>query len=447
MTHFAVLLVFAGMLMASNLYGGAIMAQSQVRIDAGTDKPSYNEGNNITVSGIIKNFDPGTHSNIALTYRTTDPEGSIVSLGQVLPNSKGSFSFDFDAGGSFFSQSGTYSIQLFFESVNEKISFSYAEDQVTASSPESNSVAQSDTKIITVEMNGPSIFYFDLPNQIIRASVEIQNYTPSDGQYFMVVTHIPTQKVLKDFQIYPKVFGNDLWGAEIAYPILESDITVGGQLLIGEYEILIRTEFDSQTASTTFLILDSSVESAPKTAQESYVPAWTKNTAAWWAQDKISETEFLRAIEYLIENGLMTISSSENEDLPSIIHRYSLPPSRTTEYAEITGELLEKHEGTLTLTIVKPDKSEEILTTFSRDGNFMTTMELTSESLVGNYQVYAEFENRQILVSAFNVKSADSPKVPIWIKNNADWWALDLISDADFLMGIQYLVEQGIITV
>ena len=40
-----------------------------------------------------------------------------------------------------------------------------------------------------------------------------------------------------------------------------------------------------------------------------------------------------------------------------------------------------------------------------------------------------------------------SQKIPPWIKNNADWWAQGLISDGDFVSGIKYLVEQGIIRV
>ena len=35
--------------------------------------------------------------------------------------------------------------------------------------------------------------------------------------------------------------------------------------------------------------------------------------------------------------------------------------------------------------------------------------------------------------------------IPVWIKNNADWWASDTISDSDFLYGIKYLVESNII--
>ena len=43
--------------------------------------------------------------------------------------------------------------------------------------------------------------------------------------------------------------------------------------------------------------------------------------------------------------------------------------------------------------------------------------------------------------------SGESNEIPSWIKNNADWWAQGLISDDDFVKGIQYLVEQGIIQV
>ncbi len=37
--------------------------------------------------------------------------------------------------------------------------------------------------------------------------------------------------------------------------------------------------------------------------------------------------------------------------------------------------------------------------------------------------------------------------VPDWVRNNARWWADGLISDDDFISGIKYLVEQGIIQV
>ncbi|MDH3488358.1 MAG: hypothetical protein OEL82_10010 [Nitrosopumilus sp.] len=43
--------------------------------------------------------------------------------------------------------------------------------------------------------------------------------------------------------------------------------------------------------------------------------------------------------------------------------------------------------------------------------------------------------------------SVTSQEIPSWIKNNADWWSQGLISDDDFLKGIQFMVENGIIAV
>jgi len=38
-------------------------------------------------------------------------------------------------------------------------------------------------------------------------------------------------------------------------------------------------------------------------------------------------------------------------------------------------------------------------------------------------------------------------KVPDWVRNNAKWWADGIISEDDFLNGIKYMVEKGIVRV
>ncbi|MFB5608555.1 MAG: S8 family serine peptidase, partial [Candidatus Nitrosomaritimum yanchengensis] len=45
------------------------------------------------------------------------------------------------------------------------------------------------------------------------------------------------------------------------------------------------------------------------------------------------------------------------------------------------------------------------------------------------------------------VNSEEDIEIPDWVRNNADWWSQDLISDKDFASGIQYLVSVGIISV
>ena len=175
------------------------------------------------------------------------------------------------------------------------------------------------------------------------------------------------------------------------------------------------------------------------------IPPWIKNTAGWWANDAISEKEFLHAVQYLIENKIIKVGSEKILDLPDITTTYTLPGDRQVEFAKIAGSFEEKHTGPLTLTVVQPDNSEEIITTISRDGKFSATMELKSNSKTGIYKVFAEIKGEQILVSAFEVKDRNTNKVPLWIKNNALWWAEDKITDGDFTKGLEFLVENKII--
>jgi len=44
------------------------------------------------------------------------------------------------------------------------------------------------------------------------------------------------------------------------------------------------------------------------------------------------------------------------------------------------------------------------------------------------------------------IQTLKSQYVPIWIKNNAAWWSQELIEDSDFVAGIEYLIQQEIIT-
>jgi len=43
------------------------------------------------------------------------------------------------------------------------------------------------------------------------------------------------------------------------------------------------------------------------------VPDWIKNTAKWYGDDQISEGEFLNAIKYLIQNGIIEIPETEEK--------------------------------------------------------------------------------------------------------------------------------------
>ena len=76
-----------------------------------------------------------------------------------------------------------------------------------------------------------------------------------------------------------------------------------------------------------------------------------------------------------------------------------------------------------------------------------------SEGLIGNNDFV---EGLQYLINQNIIKVPPTSQggtdtalneIPEWIKNNAGWWAQGKIKTSDFLMGIQFLIEQGIIRI
>ena len=48
-------------------------------------------------------------------------------------------------------------------------------------------------------------------------------------------------------------------------------------------------------------------------ASDSLIPEWVKNNAKWWAEGTISEEDYITSLEYLIQNGIIDLSTPINE--------------------------------------------------------------------------------------------------------------------------------------
>jgi len=42
----------------------------------------------------------------------------------------------------------------------------------------------------------------------------------------------------------------------------------------------------------------------------SSIPEWVKNSAGWWIEGKISDTEFAMTLQYLVKTGIITVNLS-----------------------------------------------------------------------------------------------------------------------------------------
>ncbi len=57
---------------------------------------------------------------------------------------------------------------------------------------------------------------------------------------------------------------------------------------------------------TTSLVLGFSLKAS---AQEPSIPIWVKKTAQWWSQNKTSDSDFLAAIQYLVDRNILPVAS------------------------------------------------------------------------------------------------------------------------------------------
>ncbi|MFZ0185083.1 MAG: hypothetical protein WAL88_09670 [Nitrosotalea sp.] len=47
-------------------------------------------------------------------------------------------------------------------------------------------------------------------------------------------------------------------------------------------------------------------------AQTPTIPSWVKNTAKWWGEGQISDSDYIQSLQWLIDNGILNISKSNS---------------------------------------------------------------------------------------------------------------------------------------
>ncbi|MDE1862786.1 MAG: hypothetical protein KGI33_07730 [Thaumarchaeota archaeon] len=67
-------------------------------------------------------------------------------------------------------------------------------------------------------------------------------------------------------------------------------------------------------------------------AQQTSIPSWVKNTALWWGKGQIADADFIKAIQWLVDNGLIHVSNSQT--LPQTTG--SLPAVNSTIFSPCT---------------------------------------------------------------------------------------------------------------
>ena len=68
------------------------------------------------------------------------------------------------------------------------------------------------------------------------------------------------------------------------------------------------------------------------------IPDWVKNTAGWWSNDEISENDFINAIQYLIKTGIMSVSAGSVADDMSQQSQYQETKTQSSSTVNKTGD-------------------------------------------------------------------------------------------------------------
>jgi len=184
--------------------------------------------------------------------------------------------------------------------------------------------------IITIDFISGNIIDLDESPQMIRATVQIQNYNPQDGYHFMQIIRANDGEIIKDTEIFPKVYSNsaedNVFQVQISY-YLEPDESY--ESMIGDYTLRIYSEYGFSESFSTFSIVKSSmsstvtsntVEEIVTSEEESgienlaqsgpKIPSWVHDIFVWYAEESISENELLASLEYLISKGILNVDSN-----------------------------------------------------------------------------------------------------------------------------------------
>ena len=197
---------------------------------------------------------------------------------------------------------------------------------------------------ISVSIVGNSIINLDSDNRLIRAYVDILNFNPSDGFYYMRIVQTPTDKIITEKEIIIREKSNGEAGTDIAYLIDDDVINTNGTIIQGDYTIEVFSKNGNSIGATTFSIIKPSasqnilvienpeseesdtdtteeIDQTGKTesAEESneieselenvqYIPRWVKNIFILYADGSITENELLSALEFLIDQGIIKIN-------------------------------------------------------------------------------------------------------------------------------------------
>ncbi|TFH01032.1 MAG: peptidase, partial [Nitrosopumilus sp.] len=122
------------------------------------------------------------------------------------------------------------------------------------------------------------------------------------------------------------------------------------------------------------------------------------------------------------------------------------PDSGKVKEIILTGSIDNHRRGIpLSVVIISPDgKIQNFAATLSSNGSYKSVISINENSLSGIYEIELSYNNSFVKAISFTVSN---PTIPEWVKNNARSWSSDTVSNSEFIDGIEYFAEKGLIII
>lgn len=193
---------------------------------------------------------------------------------------------------------------------------------------------------------------------------------------------------------------------------------------------------------TFFVIAILLIVTIAQTVSAEEIPNWIKSKIKLWTLDKIDDQGFVDSIIQLDKRGLIKLQNIQTSSVT-----YKLPKYGETTFVTVSGRVSNIGQTSpVTLIITRPDGLRMQYTIpILQSGAYSTSIPIEHDYPAGTYEVTGYHAGREL--SPYNFDIQKDILIPAWIKTATKWWADGKVSDEEFLDGIQYLVDQKILSI
>jgi len=176
-------------------------------------------------------------------------------------------------------------------------------------------------------------------------------------------------------------------------------------------------------------------------AEETYIPNWIRDNALWWGEGKISDSDFINALQYLMNEKILKVSSPD-ANTEEIIHKEINFDKLSLE---VTG--IEELISTSNLRQFLRDSNQEFqdmqdvysvidqreIEWMDADSELITPfmLELIDNEISDKFRIHAftyqesfgyEMYPEIFMTNSFGVNIAQTGKTSDYVQNDELWW-------------------------